>query len=193
MGKMANSRLRWGCEGVSVVAANPTARTPPAWLRPEAREGKHSLLLTQIGKSLGQAETRGSADQSHLSGPTSQKRALPITVGKSMVHLYDRCLIKIRALSGHCAREKDFKTTYFIAWKHPETHFSLSSVRGQCHKEQLPSYQGIRIHPAYQGSHHPVLSLEQLIKSHKCTESAGKPAHPGFESEHLSDDGEAYW
>ena len=38
-----------------------------------------------------------------------------------MVHLYDQGLIKI----GHVLplhRERDFKTFYLIAWKHPETH-----------------------------------------------------------------------
>lgn len=96
-------------------------------------------------------------------------QTLPIVVGKFMVHLYDHSLIKIGALSCPCTRDGDCKTSCFIAWKHPETHFSLSNVSSQCHKEQLPSYQGIRIHPGYRDSHHPVLSLEQLIKSHKCS------------------------
>lgn len=92
-----------------------------------------------------------------------------MVVGRFVVHLYDHSLIKIRVLSRPCSRDGDCTTSCFTAWKHPEMHFSLSNVSSQCHKQKLPSYQGIRIHPAHRDSHHPVLSLEQLIKSHKCS------------------------
>ena len=98
-------------------------------------------------------------------------QTLPTAVGRFVVHLYNHSLIKIRALSCPCTRDRDCKTSCLIAWKHPDTHFSLSNVSGQYHKEQLPPYQGIGTHPGYWGSHHPVLSLEQLIKSHKCYRS----------------------
>lgn len=104
-----------------------------------------------------------------------EPRALPTALGKFMVHLYNRSLIKIRALSCPGTRDTDCKTSCFAAWKHPETHFGLSSVSRRCHKEQLPSYRGSRTRPAYQDAHHPVLSLEQLIKSQKC--SGGQPAN----------------
>lgn len=155
MENTANSKLTQGLfERVSMVAPEPTPLDPQPGPNPESLEGKYGLLLTKVRKSFGRrVKAKGSAAWSPA--PYRERQAgrdMPAwptrAVGRFTVHLHSRSLIKIRVLSHPCTRDRDFKTSYLIAWKHPETHLSLSNVSDQCHKTQLPSYQGIRIHRA---------------------------------------------
>lgn len=96
-----------------------------------------------------------------------------------MVHLYNHGLIKIgKALPLH--KGDRFQNLVLNCLEIPRNTFSLSTVSGQCHKEQPPSYQESRVHPARWSSHHTALSSERLIKSHKCYRVSRQAGTPGF-------------
>lgn len=71
-------------------------------------------------------------------------RALPRALGRFMVHLYDRCPVKLWAGPAP-AQGRDLKPSC-LKLRNTQKHIWTVAGSGQRLKGQLPPYQGIRTH-----------------------------------------------